>query len=168
QKGVVRHNPAAGYVGMWGDAVVRVLGPQPGAATTAGDEVNNACLVLLVSRGENDALLTGDAEVAEQAQVMGETLPPVEVYKVPHHGGRSAYYQPFLAKVAPELSVIGVGPNSYGHPSPEVVSALSVYGKVYRTDSDGDVEVQMSDKRLYIQTGSGKSEVLELKPAGGR
>ncbi|MBU0494394.1 MAG: MBL fold metallo-hydrolase, partial [Chloroflexi bacterium] len=47
QKGVVRHNPAAGYVGMWGDAVVRVLGPQPGAATTAGDEVNNACLVLL-------------------------------------------------------------------------------------------------------------------------
>lgn len=67
--------------------------------------------------------------------------PGIEVFKAPHHGGDSGCYQPFFDKVRPSNSVVSVGTNSYGHPSSSVLSLLSSYGTVYRTDQNGKVTV---------------------------
>jgi competence protein ComEC len=166
-KAIPRVNPVAGYTAGWGPASVDVLGPAPGAARAAAADVNDACIVMSVSEGRDGILFTGDAGVNEQAQMMGETLPPVEVYKVPHHGGKSCYYAQFLSKVAPEVSVIDVGVNTYGHPSPEVVSALSAYGPVYQTKVNGDIDVQETGTTIAIKPQSGSTQVLEPKAGGG-
>jgi competence protein ComEC len=161
-KAISHLNPAAGYTARWGPASVDVVGPAPGAATAAGVDVNDACLVMSVSDGQDGILFTGDAGVNEQTQMMGEALPPIETYKVPHHGGKSCYYAPFLSKVSPEASIIDVGPNSYGHPSPEVVNALTGYGSVYRKDVNGDVDVSETGTTVDIKPQSGASQ--ELRP----
>lgn len=162
-KAIPALNPAAGYTARWGSASVDVLGPAPGAASAAGVDVNDACLVMSVSEGQDGILFTGDAGVKEQRQMMAESLPPIETYKVPHHGGKSCYYAPFLSKVSPETSIIDVGPNTYGHPSPEVVKALTGYGTVYRTDVNGDVDVSETGSTIDIKPQSGAGRQLAPK-----
>jgi len=166
-KAIPRVNPVTGDTASWGQASVDVLGPAPGTARKAGSDVNDACLVMSVSVGRDGILFTGDAGVNEQARMMNETIPPVEVYKVPHHGGKSCYYAPFLSKVAPEMSVIDVGVNTYGHPSPEVVSALSAYGAVYETKVNGDIDVEETGTTIGITPQSGAGRELQPKPGGG-
>ncbi|HEY5527714.1 MAG TPA: MBL fold metallo-hydrolase [Candidatus Anoxymicrobiaceae bacterium] len=160
---IERLNPAAGYSATWGPASVDVLGPPPGAASVAGADVNDACLVMSVSVGRDGILFTGDAGVAEQKQMMGEAMPPIETYKVPHHGGKSCYYAPFLAKVSPETSIIEVGPNTYGHPSPQVVSALSAYGPVYQTEVNGTIDVSETGTKINVRPQTGASKELGPK-----
>ena len=47
-----------------------------------------------------------------------------------------------------------MGENNYGHPSPEVIELLEEYGKVYRTDEDGSIQIR-TDGRI--------AEVYELQ-----
>jgi competence protein ComEC len=64
--------------------------------------------------------------------------------KVPHHG--SAYFYPaFPAWVDPRIALITVGrDNSYGHPSPEALTAWGFGGAVIgRTDTDGALAVTL-------------------------
>ena len=59
-----------------------------------------------------------------------------DVYKVAHHGSRSASTQEFLNAVHPKYAVISCGEgNSYGHPHAEVLNRLRSMGvEVFRTD----------------------------------
>jgi competence protein ComEC len=42
------------------------------------------------------------------------------------------------------VAVISVGPNDFGHPAPEVITALEAAGaRVRRTDLEGDVVVAL-------------------------
>jgi competence protein ComEC len=83
--------------------------------------------------------VTGDIETHAQAD-----LAPVraDVLKVPHQGAATSDLD-WLAAAAPELAVVSVGPNAYGHPDPDVIAALEVTGaRVMRTDTAGDVLVE--------------------------
>jgi len=54
-----------------------------------------------------------------------------------------------LESVLPEIAVIQVGKNSYGHPSEETLSRLEKFGiKILRTDLDGDIKI-VSDGEKY-------------------
>ncbi len=62
------------------------------------------------------------------------------VAKVPHHGSKDALSQPFYARLRGELAVVSVGPNSYGHPSKDVLDAARLCGvRLFRTDERGAV-----------------------------
>jgi len=134
----------------WNGAAVRVLNPTPQTSTDS----NNSSVVLLVSVGEKDILLMGDAENEAQANMAQDTLPKVEVYKVPHHGSAGSYYPPFLVAIHPDYSVIEVGAgNSYGHPRQEVLMALKGVGsKVYRTDQNGDVDATVTPGSVDVRS----------------
>ncbi|HSQ36698.1 MAG TPA: MBL fold metallo-hydrolase, partial [Acidimicrobiia bacterium] len=57
----------------------------------------------------------------------------------PHQGASTSDLE-WLASCAPQVAVISVGPNDFGHPAPEVVAALRAAGAVVRrTDLEGDV-----------------------------
>lgn len=102
---------------------------------------NTVSLVQLLRFGKFKLLLTGDAEGDIQNQIRSLES-DVDVLKVPHHGSIGAVDDEFLDLIKPELSIIMVGKNSYGHPSKKVIEQLRNSGsRVLRSDLDGEVEV---------------------------
>ena len=114
-----------------------MLGPVAEASNT-----NNTSIVLRVVYGATSFLFTGDAETAEEADLLDSgTALQSTVLKVGHHGSDTSSSEAFLEAVAPQYAVISVGKsNSYGHPSDEVLARLDCLGAViYRTDLAGDI-----------------------------
>jgi competence protein ComEC len=76
----------------------------------------------------------------------------VDIYKVAHHGSR---YQDLslMRELAPRIAVVSVGAtNTYGHPAPSTISALTQLGaKVLRTDIDGAVAIQAAGHQFSLQ-----------------
>ena len=96
--------------------------------------------------GNFDLLLTGDGDENTQNLVIERELVKqlpqrLEVLKVPHHGSKTALTEEFLEYIQPQLSVIEVGKNSYGHPHSDTIKQLIKYGDVLRTDKSGDIEI---------------------------
>ncbi|MFC4906519.1 DNA internalization-related competence protein ComEC/Rec2 [Actinomadura gamaensis] len=144
--GSVPIRPAlAGETWRVGDLTLSVLAPAPSKPhLTAGDDgttMNNASVVLVVTRPGFSALLPGDVETEAQ-QALVSAVPHVQVLKVPHHGSRSQH-RPFLAAAHASIALISVGKNNdYGHPSPHTVTLLQHLGlRVLRTDQEGDIAV---------------------------
>ncbi|MFD9964450.1 ComEC/Rec2 family competence protein [Amycolatopsis sp. NPDC058986] len=131
----------------WPGLSLDVLGPRYVPARSAteqdGTMVNNSSVVLRAGTPAGRVLLTGDVELAAQADLLaGGADLRSEVLKVPHHGSR--YSLPdFLTAVAPRVAMASVGAgNRYGHPSKSTVDALIALGAlVTRTDLDGDTAV---------------------------
>ena len=71
--------------------------------------------------------------------------PPLYLLKVAHHGSRYSTSSSFLSETNPKFAVISVGPNSYGHPTPETISALKADGtRIYSTQKNGTVTLTIS------------------------
>ncbi len=130
---------AAGTRFDLGRARVEVLWPPPG--TPIAEDPNETALVLLVSLGDFDALLTADAE--SEAATYGSG--PVEFLKVAHHGSADGGLDALLGHTSPELAAISVGAdNTYGHPAPETTAALEEHGvPALRTDEAGEIVVEV-------------------------
>lgn len=120
----------------------QVLWPPEDAEKAAGDNPNNASVVLRITFGEDAVLLTGDAEQEVEAQLEGELNSGL--LKVGHHGSSTSTSAAFLKKVAPGFAVIMVGQdNSYNHPNAKVVQRLTQAGaQVLRTDEAGTITLQ--------------------------
>ncbi|MBB5808266.1 competence protein ComEC [Saccharothrix ecbatanensis] len=135
----------AGQRLSWPGLDLDVLGPRtdPADGTKTNTAVNDASLVLRASTAAGRVLLTGDIELAGQADLLGGHVDlRADVLKVPHHGSR--YSSPaFLTAVRPRIALVSVGAgNRYGHPSGVLVDALTRHGAlVLRTDRDGDTAV---------------------------
>jgi competence protein ComEC len=139
---------AVGQRLSWPGLTLDVLGPAPAEQWPAGDDpsgtvVNNSSLVLRATTPAGRILLTGDVELAAQADLlMSKVDLNAAVLKVPHHGSR--YSAPtFLDAVHARIAVASVGAgNPYGHPSPLTLNRLTTDGAlILRTDHDGDVAI---------------------------
>jgi len=122
-----------------------------GQVLGAKTSLNQFSQVIQGSFNEFDWLLTGDIDTKiERKLLTSGTLPEVEILKVAHHGSKYSSSQSFLEAVSPELAVIEVGKNSFGHPTPETLGRLDqVKAQVKRTDEAGDVVV-VSDGRDWM------------------
>ena len=70
----------------------------------------------------------------------GRGIRNIDILKVAHHGSDGSSDPIFIKYTQPKVSIISVGKNSYGHPSPRVISDLvSASSTVYRTDQEGNV-----------------------------
>ena len=108
----------------------------------SGDS-NEEGLSVLGSTGTFDFLVTGDMDtVVEGRLVKYGGLPDTELLVVGHHGSRYAASEELLQAIQPELAVISVGYNTYGHPAEETLGRLARYGcEIYRTDWSGTVTI---------------------------
>jgi competence protein ComEC len=101
----------------------------------------------VVHFGQFDVLLTSDTPT--------KFYPPdngIEAVKVPHHGSRVEFDPQWWAQAGPELAVISVGKNSYGHPAGEVIKVLSDLGiKILRTDNEGDIELVSDGVKWWVK-----------------
>ncbi len=108
---------------------------------------NEEGLFALCSAQGFDALITGDADAfVERMLVKYQPLPDLELLLVGHHGSAGSTDPVLLDRLRPELAVISVGRNSYGHPAPETLKRLAAAGaQVYRTDLSGPVTITVRD-----------------------
>lgn len=145
-----------------GKATYHLLWPKQKAAYM---KENNQSLVLRMDYGENRILFTGDIEASAQAELFATSPEEIQaqVLKVPHHGGKTAVFTPFLKACAPQISVIGVGIDNYhGHPSKEMLNALtSLKSLTYRTDYHGNVKLILDKTSIKrIETSIDKWRIL--------
>jgi competence protein ComEC len=100
--------------------------------------------------GNSSFLFTGDIyKDVEESLVLTPFNLNSEILKVAHHGSKTSSSQKFLEKVLPEIAIISVGENKYGHPNKEVLEILENYGiRVLRTDREGDIKI-ISDGKKY-------------------
>ncbi|NUT06361.1 MAG: DUF4131 domain-containing protein [Hamadaea sp.] len=141
---------APGEVRRIGPLTMTVVGPVAPLHGTRSDPNNNS-VVLSVSFGGTSVLLTGDAEVEEQQELVTAGAGRADVLKVAHHG--SAFQDPaFLTAVAPAIALVSVGAgNDYGHPNPAVLASLARGGaRVVRTDQAGDIAVAIDAGELTV------------------
>ncbi|MEX0990677.1 MAG: DNA internalization-related competence protein ComEC/Rec2 [Actinomycetota bacterium] len=146
----VRH-PRTGETISVGGMRLEVLSPDACYEGTESD-ANNDFLVVRVTYEQDTVLFPGDAEVDAQEELMADGAPlAAPVLKVPHHGGDTSA-DGFFAAVSPQVSIVSVGqPNGYGHPVPEVMSALEAAGsRVVRTDQGGDVVVTFIPEGIAV------------------
>ena len=107
---------------------------------------NELGLTILCSAGEFDTLITGDMDSrTERVLVSSYPLPDIEVLLVGHHGSRYSTSEELLETVTPEVGVVSVGSNSYGHPTRDALLRLTDAGvTVYRTDLQGNIYITVN------------------------
>ena len=126
---------------------LRSLWPAGNLFNENPSDLNDLSTILLVSYGDFDTLLLGDAGVGVQSRInlvelAGLVHGRLDVLKVSHHGSVTGLNKELIAALQPINCVISVGKNnSYGLPDPEVTDFLEKKQcKVYRTDLDGTIE----------------------------
>lgn len=133
---------------------------------------NEASRRIVVRYGRFCLLVTGDAPLTGTDPVL-DYLPRRDtpagkrlflVVKIPHHGARGAITPDFLAAYRPDLAVLSVGPNPYGHPDPALLGLLRRERiPVWRTDQAGAIRVSSDGKRVRLRSfGPSRGELLQI------
>ena len=120
----------AGQSWQWDGVRFDVLHPQA-ADYDRSLKSNAMSCVVKVSSAQGTALLTGDIERAQEADLLATQREALrsDVLVVPHHGSRTSSTAGFLEAVAPSVAVIQAGyRNRFGHPVPEVLARLDERG----------------------------------------
>ena len=87
-------------------AVLEILGP----LGTDYKSLNNYSVVARLTYGDNSFLFTGDMEEKAEKELLAvQSLAPVDVLKVGHHGSSTSTKKKFLEAVTPAMAVIECG-----------------------------------------------------------
>ena len=91
-------------------------------------------------------LFTGDLGFEGERKLLQKGMvQPVDVWKVSHHGSKYSGSEQFLKVMRPQLGLISVGRNTYGHPSKELLERLSKIGSKVETTYDHGALMVVSD-----------------------
>lgn len=129
-----------------GLVTISVVGP-----ITMDPEMKNISLVLLVIHGDNSFLLTGDAEIEEENEIISSGINiEADVLKAGHHGSKSSSGEGFLRAVKPKSVIISSGrDNAFGHPDIEAIDRFTkIEAKILRTDFLGTITVTSDQKKI--------------------
>jgi competence protein ComEC len=135
---------------------ISVLHPYPEFYTLQGNEyvaANNDSLVLRIADKHSSFLFAGDVEKEAEEDMLhlGRWLAS-DVFKIPHHGGRTSAEKSLLDAVNPDIGVISAEKgNRFGHPHQEMLEMLSGK-KVLRTDTDGAIRIKKTSQGYDIRT----------------
>jgi len=142
-----------------GSLEIKVLGPSheflraTSPHGTIAESQNFGSLLLHMSYGSFDALFTGDMQDVQLSEDTKALKRSIELFQVPHHGSKSGFSLETIKRISPELAIISVGQNNYGHPAKSILELLSLEKTRYkRTDNNGTVEVITDGKTIEVQT----------------
>lgn len=112
---------------------------------------NNSSTVLQLQFDAFSMLLSGDLGFdGENDLLESQRLKNIDVWKVSHHGSKYSGSEEFLEVIRPQLSLISVGKNTYGHPSKEILIRLENIGSQVETTLDGGALMLESDGNSYV------------------
>lgn len=113
---------------------------------------NNRSLVLLLRYDDTTILFTGDIEAEVEEHLYPGWEIPVDILKVAHHGSHTSSTDNWLEALQPQLAVIQVGKNNFGHPHPDVLERLEQKGiDVLRNDISGAVMCSFQKDKWSIR-----------------
>lgn len=131
------------------DNILEILSPS--FKNLSAKDLNDSSLVAFLKTPAFTALYTGDIGFKVEKELSAKYDLTADILKVPHHGSKYSSSAAFLQEVNPKLSVIGVGKNTYGHPTKETLGRLaSVHSAVTRTDRDGLIQVKVKAGNLAV------------------
>lgn len=137
-----------------GEASFKIIGP----IETDESNLNNYSIVLKVTFGDMDVIMTGDAETKVEKDIIesGETL-GAEILKVGHHGSDTSSSDEFLDAVSPLYALISAkAGNKYEHPIKSTMQKLEKRKiEVYRTDENGTVVATITAHDVKFSTAPG-------------
>lgn len=115
------------------------------------DNLNSNSVVFALKYRNFEALFTGDiTPEAIQKLLLLQNFSEMDYIKIPHHGSRNGLTEHLLKATKPEVAVISVGKNSFGHPHQEILDMLKAYNMiVFRTDEMGDVHVVTDGEKYW-------------------
>jgi len=117
----------------------------PGPLERVSKKANDTSLVIMLVAPSFKALYTGDIGFEVEERLVRQYTLDADVLKVPHHGSKFSSSDTFLAAVSPIFSIIGVGRNSYGHPTPAAISRLdAAASRIFRTDVEGVLKIPLA------------------------
>lgn len=131
---------------FYSGAVLKFLYPERSYEGEAPENVHDATVVGELYFEGKKILFMGDAEKNIEGRLVYEgVVGDVDVLKVGHHGSKTSSNDFFLSAVKPEYAIVSSGKgNRYGHPAQQTLSNLEAVGaKIFRTDSDGTVRVNI-------------------------
>ncbi|WP_341300374.1 MBL fold metallo-hydrolase [Lysinibacillus sp. FSL H8-0500] len=182
EKNIPYHVPKTGdMLDFDKDLLVKVLNADEYAADN-----NDASIVLKITYGNVSFLLTGDAGVALEKEMLQYDI-RATVLKAGHHGSNTSSSMDFIQAVKPKVTILSYGQdNKYGHPHAEVMERLqAVDSKVYATAEAGTIIVStdgvnyaVNDEEAYkVETAAPAtaidiiskdlvSEIVEIKNNG--
>ena len=138
--------------GQWQQFRLQQLWP---ANDSVGRSKNDGSCVLLLSIGELQILLTGDAgkEVEQQLLELYPTL-QADVLLLGHHGSQTSTSLRLLLQLQPALALNSAGwQNPYRHPATEVVATLGLLQiPLWNTAEYGALTLTFTDQRLVLQS----------------
>ena len=128
-----------------------VIGP----LSEPDDNLNNYSIVMKVTYGNMDVLMTGDAEKEVEAEIIASGVNlDAEILKVGHHGSNTSSTDAFLDAIDPDYALISckVG-NKHDHPTANTMEKLKERNiEVYRTDESGTVILTITANDVTFNT----------------
>jgi competence protein ComEC len=152
QKGLVSQIAGIQFEVLWPENTTRNFEVMPGE----GSQINNSSIAMLITTADWSIFTAGDLEPPAQHEILG-SVGEVDIYKVCHHGSKYQDEQ-LMSALSAQIAVISVGAkNSYGHPAPETIAALTRLGtQVVRTDLDGAIAITAKAHHLRVRKSKGR------------
>ena len=107
---------------------------------------NNYALITLVTYDKTNILLAGDAEKKRLEEAMQYNLPPIDIYKVAHHGRANGISAAFVEAIHPKIAVI-----TSNEAEKEVLAALQNCGTQIYYTKDGDITFSINKKIIQLE-----------------
>ena len=145
-----------GMEGVLGDCEWRIL--EPSFEAREATDSNDASLVSLYVCPNFELLALGDLGEAGQTRLLASSRAlfssaATRIVKVAHHGSADQSRELYEA-LAPEVAILSVGENRFGHPTDRILRILSSVGsRILRTDIQGAVSIASDSKGLRFRTG---------------
>lgn len=121
-----------------GEASLEFLNP-PNRPYAEANE--NSVAFVLRYRGVAKAVLLGDLPISAEQDV---AFPKADIVMAGHHGARTSTSARLLAAVQPWEVILSYGRNTYGHPTPEVLTRIAASGaRLHETFKEGAVRLPL-------------------------
>ncbi len=117
-------------------------------------ESNNASITGRLIYGKSEFMLTGDAYVEVEENMIKENSDlHSDILKLGHHGSKTSSSMEFLKKVNPEVVIISAGlNNTYGHPHQIVMDRVKTLGlKSLATYDLGTITFESDGEKIYLK-----------------
>ena len=126
--------------------------PGTPAQSVSAADANEKALHFRLQLDEFSLLLMSDCTAETEADLLAtQVIQPAHLLHVAHHGSKLTTRPDFLEAVDPLAAVISVGPNQYGHPTPEVMERLTERGIHYlRTDRQGAIQATWQNGKMIL------------------
>jgi len=136
-----------------GEVWFNILSPAENLERKESKDSNDTSVVFRLVFKQNSFLFTGDISSLIEKELIEQGVNLIsDVLKIGHHGSKHSTSNSFLEAVSPEVAVIQVGKNSYGHPTEEVLQRLKKFDiEILRTDKDGDIKIVSDGNNFKIK-----------------